>query len=96
MSGTKIENNGRVTFPIKQIDFSRKPILKINIPDQDSSSTRIGVTDEKGQYKQCPGGFTDLSAVTKWTGTKDLTLSIDPATSHGKFVRVRSIKVCYP
>ena len=101
-SGTRIENNGRVSFALKQIDFSRKPILKITIPDQDSSATKIGVTDESGQYKQCsPSGegktsSIDLSAATKWTGTKDITLSIDPATSHGKYVRIRSIKVCYP
>jgi hypothetical protein len=94
-SGTKIENNGRVTLALNQIDFSRKPILKINIPDQDSSVTRIGVTDEKGQYKQCPGVSTDLKALTQWTGTKDLILSIDPATSHGKYVRVRSVKIVY-
>jgi hypothetical protein len=60
--------------------------------------TRIGVTDETGQYKECKlmGGSIDLSAITKWTGTKDLTLSIDPATGHGKYVRIRSVKVCYP
>ena len=97
-SGTRIENNGRVSRALKQIDFSRKPILNINIPDQDSSGTRIGVTDETGQYKECKssGGSIDLSAVTKWTGTKDLTLCIDPATGYGKYVRIRSIKVCYP
>ncbi len=101
-SGTRIENNGRVSCALKQIDFSRKPVLKINIPDQDSSGTRIGVTDETGQYKQCastsvPGTCSiDLSVVTKWTGTKDLTLNIDPATGHGRYVRIRSIKVCYP
>jgi hypothetical protein len=95
-SGTKIENNGRVSCPLKQIDFSRKPFLIINIPDQDSSGTKIGVTDGAGQYKECKliGGSIDLSAATKWTGTQDLTLSIDPATSHGKYVRIRSIKVC--
>jgi hypothetical protein len=97
-SGTRIENNGRVSCVLKQIDFSRKPVLKINIPDQDSSGTRIGVTDETGQYKECKSivGAIDLSAITKWTGTKDLLLSIDPATSHGKYVRIRSVKVCYP
>jgi len=101
-SGTKIQNNGRVTFSMKQINFSRKPILKINIPDQDSSATKIGVTNEAGQYKPCAtfGGVgtcsIDLSAVTKWIGTKNLTLNIDPATSHGSYVRIRSIKVCYP
>jgi hypothetical protein len=96
-SGTKIENNGRVSYALKQIDLSRKPVLKINIPDQDSSGTRIGVTDGTGQYKECilSGGSIDLSA-TKWAGTKDLTLHIDPATSHGKYVRLRCIKVCYP
>ncbi len=96
-SGTKIENNGRVSYTLKQLDLSRKPVLIINIPDQDSSGTRIGVTDDKGEYKECKisGGSIDLSS-TKWTGTKDLTLSIDPATSHGKYVRLRSIKVCYP
>ena len=101
-SGTRIENNGRVSCALKQIDFSRKPVLKIDIPDQDSSGTRIGVTDETGQYRQCastsvPGTCSiDLCAVTQWIGTKDLTLSFDPATGHGRYVRVRSVKVCYP
>lgn len=97
MSGVKIETNGRVSCPLKQIDFNRKPVLIIKIPDQDSSETRIGVTDETGQYHECKlsRGSIDLAA-TKWTGTKDLTLSIDPATHHGKFVRLRSLKVCYP
>jgi hypothetical protein len=101
-SGTKITNNGRVSCALKQIDFSRKPVLKIHIPDQDSHGTAIGVTDEKGQYKQCTsygaaGTCTiDLVAATRWTGVKDLTLNIDPATGHGKYVRVRSVKVCYP
>lgn len=97
-SGTKIQNNGRVTFPLRPIDFGRKPVLEINIPDQDSRGTRIGVTDETGLYKEChsTGGSIDLSAATQWTGTKNLTLSIDPATSYGKYVRLRSIKVCYP
>lgn len=101
-SGTRIENNGRVSCALKQIDFSRKPVLKINLPDQDSHGTRIGVTDEAGHYKQLasvsvPGTCSiDLSAATKWTGTRDLTLNIDPATAYGSFVRIRSIKVCYP
>jgi len=100
--GSRIENNGRVSFALKSIDFSRKPVLKINIPDQDSHGTKIGVADETGQYRRCasigaPGTHSiDLSAVTKWTGTKDITLSIDPATGHGRYVRIRSIKVCYP
>jgi hypothetical protein len=99
--GMKVENNGRVSFPLKQIDFSRKPMLNINIPDQDSIFTKIGVTGETGQYNKCPSNVegktysVDLSAVTKWTGKKDVTLCIDPATSHGKYVRVRSIKICY-
>ena len=98
-SGTRVEKNGRVSFVLKQVDFSRKPVLHINIPDQDSHGTTIGVTDETGQYKQCalssvPGHVSiDLAAVTKWTGTKDLTLNIDPATGHGKYVRIRSVKV---
>ncbi len=101
-SGMRIENNGRVSCALKPIDFSRNPILKIHIPDQNSHGTRIGLTDETGQYKQCastsvPGTCTiDLSAVTRWAGTKNLTLSIDPATGHGSYVRIRSIKVCYP
>jgi hypothetical protein len=91
-SGTRIENNGRVSFALKQVDFSRKPVLKINLPDQDSHGTKIGVTDETGQYKQCaligiPGHVSiDLAAVTKWTGTKDLTLS------HGSRDRSRQIR----
>ncbi len=100
-SGTRIDNNGRASCALQQIDFGRKPVLKVNIPDQDSHGTRIGVTDEAGQYRQlasanAPGMCSiDLSAVTQWTGTKDLTLSIDPATSYGGYVRIRSIKVCY-
>lgn len=101
-SGTRVENNGRVCFALKQVDLDRRPVLKIQIPDQNSQGTRIGVTDATGQYKQLAttsGTGTcsiDLSAVTKWTGTKDLTLNIDPATGHGSYVRIRSIKVCYP
>jgi hypothetical protein len=98
----QIENNGRASFTLKQVDFARKPVLKITIPDQDSSVTRIGVTDEPGQYKQCQPSVSgktysiDLEAATKWTGTKDLTLTIEPALGYGSYVRVRSIKICYP
>jgi hypothetical protein len=101
-SGARIENNGRASCALRQIDFSRKPVLKIDIPDQDSHGTRIGVTDEAGQYKQlaspsAPGTCSiDLGAGTRWTGTKDLALSIDPAAGYGSYVRIRSIKVCYP
>lgn len=97
----RIENNGRASFTLKQVDFSRKPVLKITIPDQDSSAIRIGVADEAGQYKQCQPSISDktysidLEAATKWTGTKDLTLMIDPALGYGSYVRIRSIKICY-
>lgn len=101
-TGTRIENNGRVSRALGQIDLSRKPVLKIAIPDQDSHATWIGVTDEAGQYKRlasadAPGTCSiDLGAVTKWTGTKNLALTIDPATGYGSYVGIRSIKVCYP
>jgi GxGYxYP putative glycoside hydrolase C-terminal domain len=101
-NGERIPNNGRVSCALKQIDFSRKPVLKINFPDQDSHGSKIGLIDEVGQYKECANFsvvgvcFIDLSSATKWTGTKDLTLCIDPASGYGRYARIRSIKVFYP
>lgn len=93
---------GRVTLPLRQIDFSRNPLLKIHIPDQDGDGTIIGLLDEKGAWKKCveTSGVDicsiDLAKVTKWEGDKDVTLTIDPVTKFGNFSRIRSIKLCYP
>lgn len=93
---------GRVTLALKQIDFSRKPILKINIADQNGVGTIIGLIDEKQAWKRCleTGGddifSIDLATVTKWNGLKDTTLTLDPVTKFGSYCRIRSIKVCYP
>lgn len=94
-------NSVRVTLPLKQIDFSRKPILKVTVPDLNGSGTIIGLLDEKGVWKKCGEasvGTTsiDLATVTKWKGSQDVTLTLDPVTQFGSFVRVRNIKVCYP
>ena len=97
-----VGKTGRVTFPLKQIDFSRKPVLKINIPDQDGDGTVIGLLNEAGEWKKCleTSGVDvcsiDLATVTKWEGIKDATLTFDPVTKFGSHVRIRSIKVCYP
>jgi hypothetical protein len=100
-SGKSFANTGRVTFPLQQIDFSRKPILKITIPDLNGSGTTIGLLNAKGVWKKyAEGGLgtssIDLAAVTQWTGTQEVTLTLDPATRYGSLVRIRSIKVCYP
>ena len=93
---------GRVTLALKQIDFSRKPILKINLADQDGDGTIIGLLDEKQVWKRgieisgvdiCS---IDLATLTKWSGIKDMTLTLDPVTKFGSYSRIRSIKVCYP
>ena len=95
-------DTGRATLPLKQIDFSRKPVIKINIADQDGDGTVIGLLDEKGGWKKCletSGVDTcsiDLATVTKWDGVKEVTLTLDPVTKFGSFSRIRSIKVCYP
>ena len=93
---------GRVTFPLKQIDISRKPVLKITIADQDGDGTVIGLLDEKGGWKKCvetSGVDTcsiDVATVTQWGGVRDVTLTLDPVTKFGSHSRIRSIKVCYP
>lgn len=100
-NGRAVANTGRATFPLKQIDFSRKPIMKITVPDLNGSGTIIGLLNEKGDWKKCAEasvGTTsiDLATVTKWGGTQDVTLTLDPVTLYGNLVRVRNIKVCYP
>jgi GxGYxYP putative glycoside hydrolase C-terminal domain len=94
-------NSGRVTFSLSQIDFSRNPILKITVPDLNGSGTVIGLLDQKGVWKKCGDasvGTTsiDLATITKWKGTQDITLTLDPVTLYGRFARIRNIKVCYP
>jgi hypothetical protein len=100
-SGRSVINTGRVTFPLKQIDFSRKPILKITLLDLNGNGTIIGFLNDKGVWKKYAevGQGTcsvDLATLTKWVGKQDLTLTLDPSTRFGSFVRVRNIKVCYP
>jgi len=100
-SGRAVVNTGRVTFPLKQIDFSRKPILKITTPDLNGSGAIIGLLNAKGVWKKCAEGGVgtcsiDLAPVTKWDGTQEVALTLDPATRFGSLVRIRSIKVCYP
>lgn len=100
-NGRSVADTGRVTFPLKQIDFSRKPILKITIADLNGSGTTIGLLNSKGVWKQYAeigqgASSIDLATVTQWAGTQDVTLTLDPATRFGSLVRIRSIKVCYP
>jgi hypothetical protein len=100
-SGRSVANSGRVTFPLKQIDFSRKPILKITVPDLNGSGTTLGLLNEKGVWKKCAEAGVgtcsiDLATVTKWAGIQDITLTLDPVTLFGSLVRIRNIKVCYP
>ena len=100
-SGRAVGKSGRVTIPLKQIDFSRNPILKVTVPDLSGSGTVIGLLDEKGVWRKCGEasvGTTsiDLAAVTKWKGSQEITLTMDPVSLYGRFVRVRNIMVCYP
>ena len=100
-NGVRPGNNGSVSFTLGEVDFARGPLLKISIPDQESSSTQISVSDETGVAKVCaasgsPGVVTiDLKAKTQWKGVKKLSLHLSPATSHGEMVRVRNVKICY-
>lgn len=93
---------GRVTIPLGSIDFDRNPILKLHIPDQYSEGTKIGLSykseQTRGQILDSDHrtSFIDLNALSKWKGTRDVVLTIDPATKFGRYVRIRSIKVCYP
>ena len=101
-SKNALAKTGQVSFPLKQIDFSSKPILKITIPDQNGNGTIIGLMNEKSIWKKCAeineeGTCSiDLATVTKWDGSHDVTLTIDPVTKFGTHVRIRSIKVYYP
>ena len=100
-SGRSVANTGRVTFPLKQIDFSRNPILKITLPDHNGNGTTIGLLNEKGVWKKCAEisegtSSIDLATVTKWAGRQTITLTLDPVTRFGSLVRIRNIKVCYP
>jgi hypothetical protein len=100
-SSRAVAKTGRVTFPLQQIDLSRKPILKVTLADLNGSGTAIGLLNAKGEWKKHAeiGQGTcsiDLAAVTKSTGLQELTLTLDPVTRYGSFVRIRSVKVCYP
>ena len=100
-SGRAVVNTGRVTFPLKQIDFSCKPILKITVPDHNGSGTTIGLLNAKGVWKKCAEisegtSSIDLGTATKWDGSQEVTLTLDPVTRFGSLVRIRNIKVGYP
>jgi hypothetical protein len=100
-SGRATPNNGRVTFPLPPIDFSRKPILKVTVADLNGSGTILGLIDAKGVWKKSAEsgqGTTaiDLATVIPGNGLQNLTLTLDPVTRYGSFVRIRSVKVCYP
>ena len=101
-SKNALAKTGRVTFPLRQIDFSCKPILKITIPDQNGNGTVIGLMNDKSIWKKCAeineeGTCSiDLATVTQWDGSQDVILTFDPVTKFGTHVRIRSIKVCYP
>jgi len=101
-SGSIITNNGEVTYPIGAVDFSKDPILKINLPDLDCNFANIGVIDETGKYVACNSGIKELGvytfnlkSITKWSGIKTLTLYIKPSTNFGSHVKIRSVKLCY-
>lgn len=97
-----MNDNGRITIPLGNVDFNRNPLLVVNIPDQDGAGTVLGLLDEKGEWKRCAEHSdvmtlsVNLPAVTKWRGTKEVSLTIDPLTHFGSMVRIRSIKLCYP
>jgi len=100
-NGVRPGNNGSVSYAVGEADLDREPLLEISIPDQDSSSTQISLSDEAGETKVCgaagsPGFVTiDLKSKTRWSGVKKLTLHLHPATNYGEIVRVRSVKLCY-
>jgi autotransporter-associated beta strand protein len=91
-------DNGRVSLPLGKVDLSRQPFLEINIPDQDSGDTRIGVASSTANFfvNDVPKGtFMSSLGVLGTTGVQDLTLTIDPARRHGRYVAVRAVKVHY-
>jgi autotransporter-associated beta strand protein len=97
--------NGRVSVPLGKIDLSRKPLLEINIPDQSSTGTRIGIAVNDKWFKL--DGSTGIETFVlslekvgneRTVGDKavrDLTLTMDPALLYGHYVAVRAVKVHY-
>ncbi|MEY4242772.1 MAG: hypothetical protein RLZZ245_357 [Verrucomicrobiota bacterium] len=99
-NGTQITNNGRVSFPIGNVDFTRNPVLTIHVADSDARSSAIGVTDENGTYKSLvtagyPRIYTVSLAGTRWTGLKNLQLHIDPVKTDGSSLSLRAVKLSY-
>lgn len=98
--GARIANNGRVSFPIGSVDFTRGPVLTIHVADSDARSSAIGVTDENGTYKSLvtagyPRIYTVSLAGTGWTGLKNLQLHIDPVKTDGSSLSLRAVKLSY-
>ena len=100
-NGTQIANNGRLSFPIGNVDFTRGPVLTINLADSDVPSSAIGVTDSDGNYKQLvsagyPRIYTvRLATQTGWTGLKNLQLNIDPVKTYGHSISLQAVKLSY-
>ena len=102
-SGTSVANNGRAAYWMGWVDLSRNPVLKLNIPEEVSVHTTIGISDETGAYKSAastinaPANYSiDIKAVTGWSGERYLALNLDPVKLYGKYLKVRSSKLCYP
>ena len=100
-NGARITNNGRVSFPIGSVDFTRGPVLTINVADSDTRTSTVGVTDESGTYKSLvttsyPRIYTvRLATPTGWTGLKSLQLNIDPVKTDGHSISLRAVKLSY-
>jgi len=92
--------NGRVSLPLGRVDFTRQPYLEVNIPDQDSNQTKIGVSNSSTNKQLLSTSLNksnvlDLAALTAWTGVQNLTLTLDPVTNYGTYLRVQAVKVHY-
>ena len=99
-NGSIIPNNGEVSYPIGNVDFSKSPILKINLPDIDSNFAIIAVIDETGKsvvLNSVTREFGVYTFILKswWSGITNLTLNIKPSTNFGNYVKIRSVKLCY-
>lgn len=101
-NGLKPTGNGRVTHALGAVDFDRAPVLEVEIPEQFSMATAVGIIDEQTKtYKELarlsePGTLLlDLRENTGWKARKDLAIVIDPATSFGSYVHLRCVKLHY-
>jgi hypothetical protein len=99
--GRRVADNGRVSHPLGEVDCDREPVLLLTIPEQLSVATQVSVTDAAGRVQRLgrfdqPGSYTlDLRALTKWSGKHQPTLTIEPATSFGSFLRLQCVKLCW-